>query len=331
MSAPENILLIRLKSIGDIVLALPAVHVVRQNYPDARLHFLVSKEFAPLLRGFSEIDEIIPFDRAAFHSQRLPAIGFQILHLIRRLRQMRFSLVVDFQGYGETAWLSWLSGAPERWGSVYGPGREWLYTRGVRRDDSLHLADWNLSLLQQCGLKAGGIQNEFVLPEDATIEARKIFAANNLDTARPILFVQPFTSSPQKDWPLENYLRLAADWRARGAQILFVGGPADQTSLEPARLAGYCVAAGQSLLASAGLLKLSTVTIGGVTGLLHLAVAMQKRVVMLVGPAHEPGFPYQHLNWGLTPETGDHVSNITVPAVIAACAEAFNESAGNAL
>ena len=38
--------------------------------------------------------------------------------LVFRLRQKRFSIVIDFQGYGETAWLSWLSNARERWGRV---------------------------------------------------------------------------------------------------------------------------------------------------------------------------------------------------------------------
>jgi heptosyltransferase-1 len=50
-----NILLIRLKSIGDILFTLPAVHALRENFPDAKLHFLVSGEHAPLLRGFPDI------------------------------------------------------------------------------------------------------------------------------------------------------------------------------------------------------------------------------------------------------------------------------------
>ncbi len=39
MNALENILLIRLKSIGDIVFTLPAVHAVRENFPDANFIF----------------------------------------------------------------------------------------------------------------------------------------------------------------------------------------------------------------------------------------------------------------------------------------------------
>jgi ADP-heptose:LPS heptosyltransferase len=44
--------LIRLKSIGDILFTLPAVNVIRENFPSAKIAFLTSKENAPLLQGF---------------------------------------------------------------------------------------------------------------------------------------------------------------------------------------------------------------------------------------------------------------------------------------
>ncbi len=63
-----NILLIRLKSIGDILFLLPAVHRVRENFPGAKITFLTSRENASLLEGFREVDEIITLDRARFQS-----------------------------------------------------------------------------------------------------------------------------------------------------------------------------------------------------------------------------------------------------------------------
>jgi ADP-heptose:LPS heptosyltransferase len=340
MNTPENILLIRLKSIGDILFTLPGVHTVRENFPRARIHFLVSSEHAPLLRGFTEIDEVIKLDRAVYGSKNPQAICAGTFQYLRRLRRQNFSLVIDFQGYGETELFSWWSGAPERWGCVYNRWRGWLYTRGVWRNDHIHLVDWNLSLLQQCGLRIGAIRNEFVLPGDALDEAGRFFAAHNLDASRPTLFIQPFTSSPRKDWPLENYLALAAHWRACGTQVIFGGGPSERAALEPARAAGFPVAAGTPLLVSAGLMKLSTLSVGGVTGLMHLAVSMPKRVLMLIGyPTREPGFPYQHRDWAVTPPGGGSASEIRTDTVIEACAQAFagmsvaekvNSPAGNA-
>jgi ADP-heptose:LPS heptosyltransferase len=325
METPENILLIRLKSIGDILLTLPAVHAVRENFPTARLHFLVSREYAPLVRGFPGIDAIIPLDRAVYRSGDLKAMSAGAFQLLRDLRRKNFSLAIDFQGYGETEFFSWWSGAPERWGSVYHPSRGWTYTRGVSRDDGLQIADWNLSLLRQCGLKIGAVRNEFILPADALAKARKFFAANNLDENKPTLYMQPFTSTLQKNWPLGNFMKLAWHWQSRGVQIILGGSLSERDALEPARAAGFPVSAGAPLLVSAGVMKLSTLVVGGVTGLVHLAVAMQKRVVMLVGPANEPGFPYQHHDWGIIPPTGENASEIQIDAVIEACARAFAE------
>ena len=247
MGARENILLIRLKSIGDVVFTLPAVRGLRENFPEAKFHFLVSKFNAPLLLGFSEIDEVIPFDRAAFHSKSIPAVCAGAFRLIRGLRRENFSLVIDFQGYGETAWLSWLSGAPERWGDVQRGSRAWAFTAGLSRNVTIHPAEWNLALLQQCGLQVGEVRNEYRVPEDALAEAGKFFATNSLDPARPTLFLQPFTSSPHKNWPLENFLELARHFQLRGAQIIFGGGPSERAALAPARAAGFVVAAGAPL------------------------------------------------------------------------------------
>ena len=322
----ENILIIRLKSIGDILFTLPAVHAVRENFPEAKLHFLVSREYAPLLRGFPGIDGIIPLDRAVYRSGNLKAMGVCTLELLRTLRRKNFSMAVDFQGYGETEFFSWWSGAAERWGNLYHPLRGWAYTRTSARAEKTHPVEWNLSLLRRCGLRVGGIHNKFILPADPLEKARRFFAANNLDEGRPVLFIQPFTSSPQKNWPLANFMKLAWHWQSRGVQVLFGGSLSERDALEPARAAGFPVSAGAPLLVSAGVMKLSTLIVGADTGLLHLAVAMDKRVVMLM-QSNAPGssHPFRHPDWTVTPPAGKTAAEIQPDAVIAACARAISE------
>lgn len=325
MADAANILLIRLKSIGDVLFTLPAVHLARENFPPARIAFLVSQELAPLLNGFADVDEVITLDRALLQQKRVKASCAHLLELTRRLRAGRFALAVDFQGYGETALLTWLTRAPRRWGSVDRPARRWAYTEGVARDDRQHPADWNRALLVRCGLRPTPVRNEFQLPAAGLDAARAFFAQHRCDPARPTLFLQPFTSSPHKNWPLENYLALATHWQSRGLQVIFGGGPAERESLEPVRQAGFPVAAGVPLLTSAGLVELSTLVVGGVTGLLHLAVALQKRVAMLIGyAAQEPGFPYQHRDWAVTAGDASPVASIAPEAVIAATAGALD-------
>jgi ADP-heptose:LPS heptosyltransferase len=326
MNSNENILLMRLKSIGDIVFTLPAIHMIRENFPNAKITFLTSRENVPLLSGFREVDEIIAVDRAHFKSGNPRRIFTEAFFLMRRLWVGKFSLVVDFQGFGETAWFTRLSGAPRRWGNVYGSGRRWAYTHGVQRNNLIHFVDGNLSLLQQSGLRPGEISNNFFLPEDAATEARRFFVAAGLDPAKPTLFIQPFTSSPHKNWPLDRYLAVARHWQSNGLQVLFGGGPAESLALEPVRQAGFVVSAGAPLLVTAGLAKLSTLILGGDTGILHLAVAMGKRVLMIMNSVL-PGrpFPFRHADWAIAPPYDRVISNIRTDTVIQACEQAFIE------
>ena len=229
----------------------------------------------------------------------------------------------------ETAWLARLSGAPERWASVHSTPRHWAYTRSFPCNYRLHPVEWFLALLDQCGLRPGSVRNEFVLPDKALDEARRFFAGQGLALERPTLLIQPFTSTPVKNWPLDRYCAVARYWRERGRQVLFGGGPAERAALEPAREAGFPVSAGAPLLVSAGLAKLCALTVGGDTGLLHLATAMGKRVTAII-PSTAPGnkYPFQHPEWAITPSAGVDISAISVETVIAACERALAETGG---
>jgi ADP-heptose:LPS heptosyltransferase len=325
-SEPPRVLLIRFKSIGDVIFTLPAVWQVREHFPDAKIVFLTSRENAQLLRGFSAVNEVIEVDRGIYRQGNLWKILCATAGLIHRLRCEQFSLAIDLQGFVETAALTWCSGAPQRWGNVYNKGRRWAYTHSVTRDYGLHPIDWNLFLLRRCGLETKTIRNELVLPDDVIQSAKEFFAANQLQPDKRTLFVQPFTSSPHKNWPIENYLDVARHWRDRGLQVVFGGGPAEREALEPARKEGFTVSAGVPLLVSAGLMKLSTVVLGADTGMSHLALALGKRVVVVMH-SNLPGtcIPFQHAEWTVTPAEGQTVASIPSEAVNAACAKAWAE------
>jgi len=320
----QNILVIRLKAIGDVVFSLPAVNALHRHYPAAHITFLTSRENAPLLRGFRHVREVIALDRAALRRGNPLTVVPEIFRLLRGLRGGRFDLVVDLQGFGETAWLARLTGAAQRWGSVYGPGREWAYTRGIRRNERAHPIAWNLELLRQCGLPDGPVENTYALPDDIRQTARTVLAAQHLDPARPLLVIQPMTSTEQKNWPLDRYLAVAKHWRDRQVQILFLGGPGDVAALEPARAAGFCVITGQPLLVSAALTENATLMLGGDTGLGHIAIALGRRLVMPIKHTN-PGatYPYAHPEWAVAPGSSQEINDVPLDAVLAATERLF--------
>jgi len=330
MKPPQSILVIRFKAIGDVVLTLPAVSVVRQNFPKARITFLTSSENAPLLQGFRDVNEVLSLDRAALRSGNPLKVLPEFFGLLRRLRGGRFDLALDLQGYSETAWLARLSGAPERWGTIYSQGRKWAYTRSLPRNKEIHSAEDHLRLLSHGGLSAMEPANEFHLPTAALAAAHAFLEKNRLTATHPLLFLQPFTSSPHKNWPLENYLSIARHWQSRGIQIVFGGGPADRGLLETARRQGFVVSAGVPLLITAGLMRLSTLVLGGDTGALHLAVALGNRVLMLM---HEvtPGspIPFRHPDWVVVSPTAVAIHEIQASTVNESVARILTGPAGN--
>ncbi len=324
----RRILLIRLGGLGDVVFTLPAVNAVRTAFPNAHITFLVYAEYAPLLEGFHQVDAVVPLDRKEYRTWNATRVVSAAAALVWQLRRNAFDVVVDLQGFGETGLLAWLSGAPLRWGSVYRPGREWAYTRAVRRDTSTHPIEGHLEVLRRGGIiEMPPPQNQFKLPDHALRAAEIFFSRHGLDPKRPTLFIQPFTNGEHKNWRLDGYVEIARQWQQRGLQVLFGGGPAERELLEPVRRVGFVVAAGAPLMVSAGLVALSTVVLGGDTGLLHLATAMGKRVVMLMCST-SPGncLPYAHPDWVVVPETGRRASFIRFEATRAACEQALAQA-----
>jgi len=314
--SPKNILLIRWKSIGDVVFTLPALRCLRSNFPNSHITYLTSPEFTALVKSFSVADEIVTVDRAKL--RRIHKGGLmELIKLWRNLGRRRYDIVVDLQGYGETAWLSWLTRAPQRWAVVHRPSRAWAYTHAIPRDELAHPVAAQLQMLSECGLDTSHPENNFELPPDRQLTAQKLFLEFGLNPHLPTVFIQPFTSGPQKDWPLDKWLALARRLRSLEIQTLFGGGPADRVRLGPALLEGFPVAAGTELLTSCGLATRCALVIGADTGLLHMATALGCRVVLLKHLKAKE-CPYGHPDWVITPpRAGVLVAEIDPEQVLA--------------
>lgn len=322
---PKKILLIRWKSFGDVLFTLPAFHCVRANFPGSHITYMTSREYAPLIEGFSGVDEIFAIDRAAL--KRFGPGGWkELTNLWRGITRPRFDLVVDFQGYGETAWLSWLTRAPERWGHVYRPSRARAHTRTVMWPSELHPADAHLQFLSECGLNTAAPENIFTLPPAKHAAAQRLFLELGLNPHQPAVFIQPFTSTSDKDWPLDKWLALARRLSALKIQVLFGGGPADRARLEKAAREKFPVAAGVDLLTSCGLAAQCVLVLGSDTGLLHLAGAAGCRTLLL-GHLGTKQYPYGHPDWLITPpRKGLPVAGIELDVVLAAIRHVIPES-----
>lgn len=319
----NEILVIRWKSIGDVAFTLPAVNRLRAHAPDARITFLVSRENRFVVDAFPGVDEVWTIDRALFRGSGLFQGLSSLASVVGRIRSRRFSLVVDLQGYGETAALSRWSGAPERWGCARRGWRRSAYTRNEPGDPQLHPAERHVRVLESFGIRSGPIKNRLRLQPERLEQARGFLQQAGLPPDQPRVWFQPCTSAAEKNWPIDRYIEVARRLRSLGARIVFGGGPADQGAFRAAREAGFAVTDGLPAATSLALLSQMDFVIGGDTGFLHLAVAVDRPVLMVCrrGP-----LPLGHPEWALVAPRAD-ILQLSVEAVAAQAAARFQEAA----
>lgn len=286
---PERILVIRWKSIGDIVFTLPAVNRLRDNFPHAEITFLVSRENAFILQGFTAVNQVWTIDRAAVRSRRFLHGALAWTDRLLQIRSHRFDLVVDLQSYGETALISRWSGAPIRCGydSRRLRSRAFTHTAAPARD--VHPARQHLDLVTLPGFQPTPARYQFHLDEAATSKALEYLRRQGIDPSRPLVCLHPFTSREKKNWPLERFLELARVLAADGTQVLFGGGPPDRTALLAAGVPAHRIIDTDPLTYVA-VLRQAHVVIGGDTGFLHLADAAGSNVILLGRAGLNPPF-----------------------------------------
>src|SRR4051812_7577065 len=105
MNAPQRILIIRRRYLGDIVLLGPFLRNLRIHWPQAHITVLVEDRFAEILSLNSDVDAVL--------SHNADGIG-KLVTLWSRLRRARFTHVFDLDCNDRSALFSWLTRAPVR-------------------------------------------------------------------------------------------------------------------------------------------------------------------------------------------------------------------------
>jgi len=299
----KNILLIKPSSLGDIVMALPALSALRRSFPAARLTWLVRPAFAPLIEGHPHLDEIVHFDRktlgkAWYHPGAMKAL----VGLIADLRRRRFDAALDLQGLLRTASLAWLSGCPHRFGPVW--GREFahhFYTTTVpRRIEWVHVIDYYMKLVEAMGGR--DLSVEFVMPRkpDAVASTAALLAQNDLTPLGYAVLI-PGSAQVSKCWPAERFAaladRLASD---HGLAVVAIGSQAERVMVEQVQTHAACrivnLAGETSLPQLVEVLRSARLVVANDTGPGHIAAALGRPLVMMfswsnplrVGPYRRP-------------------------------------------
>ncbi len=124
-----KILIIKLSALGDIVHALPALHVLKDSAPDLEIDWFSYQAFAPLLSEQKAISKLITLKDRKISS---------LLRITKILRSGKYDLAIDMQGLIKTASLAKMSGAP-----VLGFAQPREAAAALLYDHSVDLGVWN--------------------------------------------------------------------------------------------------------------------------------------------------------------------------------------------
>ncbi len=269
-----------LSAVGDAVHVLPVLNAIKRADPQAHITWLVQPGPATLVEGHPAIDEIVRFDRA---------LGWRSFLAARdTLRDRQFDVVLALQDYFKAGVLTAFAPAPVKLGYDRARARDanWLFTnRRIPPHEPQHIQDEYLEFVSALGIEPTPIEWR-IGPWDNERAWQREFGAK---FSRPIVSLVIGTSRPQKDWIAEQWGELADALSGRfGLEPVLVGGrsPREEATerviLERARHKPTS-ALNSGLRRLVSILNASSLVISLDTGPLHMAVALGRPVISLLG------------------------------------------------
>jgi heptosyltransferase-2 len=289
--------------VGDAVMSIPTLEVIRRYRTASEITILARPAVADLLSGQPFADRILEYDYRGRHRGWL---GRE--KLVRELRNEKFDLAVLLQNAFEAAWLAWRSGIPERIGYAR-DGRGALLTKSIAlpkpghdgRMFPRHESQYYLELLRRGGwLKSRGeidpIQAiQLTVPEMARGAAElKLRKAG----ARPRSWrcaVAPGASyGAAKCWPAERFALLADRLISEcDADVLFFGTGGEKEIAT--RIFSVMKSRAISLVGETSMRDLPalfsqcSVFVGNDSGAMHVAAAAGLPVIGIFGSTDPEG------------------------------------------
>ncbi len=294
-TAENNILVIKLRYIGDVLLTTPVFEALRSNYPEARIVALVNKGTEAVLTDNPAIDEVLTLER---HVNRINDLMIQ-LRLVRRLRSYHFNYALELTNSDRGAMLSFLSGADKRIG--YRPrdkmkriNRRFLLTDLVSADGRQHIVEYHLAMLRplDCAVKTRQLRLYWKDADEAGL--KHVFETDKISVDGQFVVMHPFSRVPSKAWRADNYAavcdHLYETWGIR--TILVCGNDnSEKNFLEKIKTRCQCspvhLGAKLTLKQLAVLVSRAILFFGIDSGPMHIAMAVNTPVIALFGPSRK--------------------------------------------
>ncbi|HEX3072286.1 MAG TPA: glycosyltransferase family 9 protein, partial [Ignavibacteriales bacterium] len=204
ISQANKILIIRLSSLGDILLTTPLARTLKERYPRAEIHFLLKKQYAETYKRNPHIAKLLYYEDTNEFAESL--------------RKENYDLVVDLHGVLRSRRLVSKLGKP--------------YVRLKKNSiKKFILVRYKINLLKSAGpiperyaetipgFKPDGKGLEIFPDADAT---------SPLQAGKEYICFAPGSRWFTKMWPLEYYIELGRNLTWAGYTIALLGGASDK-------------------------------------------------------------------------------------------------------
>jgi len=288
----QNILVSRLKFMGDVILTLPLVQNLRVEYPEAKIYYLTARPYDQLLFNHADIDEVLSFDLNNPVNQS---------KIISKLLRKKFDISIDLFGNPRTALLSFLTGAKIRIGGDF-RGRRVLYTHRINNSGmKLSSIEFHLNYLRPLGIEPNHAMPGLFVTDQEEAWAEKYILSMGYNMEKPIIGIHAGATWPAKMWPAGRFAELAKMLKHElGAEIFFTAGPEDLDYVKKI-ISDYSIPVKipevLSIRKLMAVIKQFSLFISNDCGPMHVAPALNIPTIGIFGPGEpEIWFPYQRGN-----------------------------------
>lgn len=284
-----NILIVKLSAIGDVIHALPVSYALRKKYPTAHITWVVEPTAYEIVKHNPCVDEVILFQKKAFKTFKGFKQNFKPFYKL--LHRRKYDISIDLQGLFKSMAVVLTANAKKKIGYVDMREGSNLISKTIKGPHfNGHIVDRYLDTVKYLGCDTDNI----IFPLKNTVEeidyVNNLLMDNKINDNTPFIVFAVGTNWVNKCWSTKNFAILSDLLSEHSIKTVLIGfGKNDeQKALEITRqntsnnivnLVGKT-----SLMQTAALIKKAKAVVGGDTGNLHLAAALNIPAIMLMGP-----------------------------------------------
>ncbi len=261
-----KILFIRFSSIGDIVLTSPVIRCVKNQLPDAEIHFLTKDVFKEILVANPYVS-------------KLHTIRDSVAEVISDLQAEQFDLIIDLHNNIRSHQItSILKVKTHRYNKQR--IKTFLLTSFNWNLLNNHVVDRYFSAVQPLEVINDGKGLDYFIPEEEEVAVQNLPFTHLAGYAALVIGAKHFTKQIPKD-------KLVELFEGINMPIMLIGGVEDAylgTQLEALDKFKIYNGCGKfSINQSASIIKKAKVVITPDTGMMHIAAALNKRIISIWG------------------------------------------------